>query len=52
MVETTAEGQNKDKRMKITEDSLRDLLDTIRCTKIQIIGVPEEERKTKGMRKF
>ena len=52
MVETTAEGQNKVKRMKRTEDSLRDLLDNIKCTKIQIIGVPEEERKIKGMRKF
>jgi len=51
MVETTAEGQNKVKRMKRTEDSLRDLLDNVKCTKIQIIGVPEEERKIKGMRK-
>ena len=52
MVKTTAEEQNKVKRMKRTQDSLRDLLDNIKCTKIQIIGVPEEERKIKGMRKF
>ena len=51
IVETTAEGQNKVKRMKRTEDSLRDLLDYVKCTKIQMIGVPEEERKIKGMRK-
>ena len=51
MVEITSEEQNKVKRMKITEDSLRDLWDNIKCTNIQIIGVPEEEGK-KGMRKF
>ena len=32
MVEITAEEQNKVKRMKITEDSLRDLWDNIKCT--------------------
>ena len=52
MVEKTAEEQNKVKRMKRAEDSLRDLLGNIRRTKIQIIGVPEEKRKIKGMRKF
>ena len=45
MVEITSEGQNKVKRMKRTEDSLRDLRDNIKCTNIQIIGVPEEEKK-------
>ena len=34
MVEITAEEQNKVKRMKRTEDSLRDLWDNIKCTKI------------------
>ena len=48
---TTAE-QNKDKRMKRTEDSLRDLWDNIRCTNIRIIGVPEEEEKKKGTEKI
>ena len=43
MVEITAEEQNKEKRMKTTEDSLRDLRDNIKRTNIQIIGVPEEE---------
>ena len=43
MVELTSEEQNKVKRMKRTEDSLRDFWDNIKCTNIQIIGVPEEE---------
>ena len=34
--------------MKRTENSLRDLWDHIKCTNIQIIGVPEEEEKKKG----
>ena len=45
MVETTSEEQNKVKRMKITEDRLRDHWDNIKCTNILIIGVPEEEKK-------
>ena len=48
MVEITSEEQNKVKRMKRTEDSLRDLWDNIN---IQIIGVPEEEKK-KGYEKI
>ena len=47
MVEITSEEQNKGKRMKRTEDSLRDLWDNIRYTNTQIIGVPEEEEKKK-----
>ena len=45
MVEITFEEQNKVKRMKRTEDSLRDLWDNIKCNNIQIIGVPEEKRE-------
>ena len=45
MVEITSEEQNKVKRMKSTKDSLRDLWDNIKHTNIQIIGVPEEEKK-------
>ena len=47
MVEITPEEQNKVKRMKRTEDSLRDLWDNIKCTNHQTIGVPEEEEKKK-----
>ena len=52
MVEITSEEQNKVKRMKRTEDSLRELLDNIKCTNIRIIGVPEEEEKQKGYEKI
>ena len=52
MVEITSEEQNKVKRMKRTQDSLRDLWDNIKCTNIWIIGVPEEEEKKKGYEKI
>ena len=38
--------------MKRTKDSRRDLWDNIKHINIRIIGVPEEERKRKGMIKF
>ena len=52
MVEITAEEQNKVKRMKTTEESLKDLWDNIKCTNIQIIGVPAEEEKKKEYEKI
>ena len=53
MVEITSEEQNKIKRMKRTEEnSLRDLLDNIKCTNIRVIGVSEEEEKKKGYEKI
>ena len=52
MVEITSEEQNKVKRMKRTEDRLRDLWDNIKCTNIQIIGVPEKEEKNKEYEKI
>ena len=48
---TTAE-QNKEKRMKRIEDSLKDLRDNIKHTDIRIIGVPKEEEKKKGIEKI
>ena len=52
MVEITSEEQNKVKRIKGTEDSLRYHWDNIKCTNIWIIGVPEEEEKKKGYEKI
>ena len=52
MVEITSEEQNKIKRMKRTEDCLRDLWDNIKRTNIWITGVPEEEKKKKGYEKI
>ena len=51
MVEITSKEQNKVKRIKRTEDSLRDLWNNIKHTNIWIIGVPEEEKK-KGYEKI
>ena len=52
MVEITSEEQNKAKRMKITEDSLRELWDNIKLTSIRIMGSQKKKRKRKGMRTF
>ena len=46
-MEITATEQNKEKRMRRTEDNLRDLWDNIKHTNIRIIWVPEEEEKKK-----
>ena len=48
MVEFTALEQNKEKRMKRYEDSLRDLWDNNKCTNIRIIGDPQGEEREKG----
>ena len=52
MVEFTAMEQNKEKRMKRNEDSLRDLWGNIKCNNIHIIGVPEGEEREKGTEKI
>ena len=52
MVEITSMEQNKEKRMKRNEDSLRSLWDNIKCTNICIIGVPEEEREKEDEKIF
>ena len=46
MVEITTTEQNKEKRMKRIEDSLRDLWDNMKCTNIWIIGVPEKKKES------
>ena len=48
ILEITITRQNKEKRMKRIEDSLRDHWDNIKCTNIRITGVPEEEEAKKG----
>ena len=52
MVEFTAAEQNKEKRMKRNEDSLRDLWDNIKRNNIRIIRVPEGEEREKGHEKI
>ena len=52
MVEITSEEQNKVKRMKRMEDSLRDFWDNIKHTNIQILGVPEEKERKKEYEKI
>ena len=52
MVEFTAVEQNKEKRMKRNENSLRDFWDNIKCTNICIIGSPGGEDREKGAEKI
>ena len=52
IVEITTAEQNKEKRMKRNEDSLRDLWDNIKRNNIRIIGIPEGEEKKKGTEKI
>ena len=52
IVEISTTEQNKGKRMKRIEDSLRDRWDNIKRTNIRIIGLPEEEEKKKGTEKI
>ena len=52
MVEFTAVEQNKEKRIKRNESTLRDLWDHIKHINICIIGVPEGEEREKGPKKI
>ena len=45
MVEINESERKKEKRIKRNEVNLRDLQENIKCSNIQIIGVPEEEKK-------
>ena len=51
MVEINDAERIKEKRIKRNEDNLRDLWDNVKCPDIQIIGVPEEDKK-KGYEKI
>ena len=52
MVEITFEEQNKVKRMKIIENSIRYIWDNLKRSNIRTIGVSEEEDKKKGYTKI
>ena len=52
VVEFTAVEQNKEKRVKRNEESLRDFWDNIKHNNIYIMGVPEGEEREKGPEKI
>ena len=52
MVDINESERKKEKRIKRNEDNLRDLQESVKCTNIQIIGVPEEEDKKKDHEKI
>ena len=45
MVEINETKNKKEKQIKRNEDTLRDLQDNMKCSNIQIIGVPEDKKK-------
>ena len=47
MVEISAAELNKEKRIKRNDSTVIELWDNIKCTNIQIIGVPDEDEKEK-----
>ena len=51
-MEITTTEQNKEKRVKTIEGSLRDHWDNIKWTSIRIIGAPAEEERKKGSEKI
>ena len=51
-MEIIAAEQNKEKKMKRIEESLRDFWGNIKLTNIRIIGVQKKKRKRKGLRKY
>ena len=45
IVEINESEKKKGKLIKINEDNLRDLQDSVKCPNIQIIGVSEEDKR-------
>ena len=53
LVEITDAEQKREKGLKTNEESLRELWDnSVKCTNIRIIGVPEGEEREKGTEKI
>ena len=52
MVEINEAERKKEKWIKRNEDNLRDLWDNVKCPNIQIIGVPEEDKKKRPRGKY
>ena len=52
LVETTDAEQKREKRLKRTEDSLREIWDDVKCTNNCTIGVPEREERAKRAEKI
>ena len=52
MVEITSEEQNKVKRMKRIDDTIRYLWDNLKRSNMRTIKVPEEAEKKKGYKKI
>ena len=50
-IETIPYGEQNRKKIKKDEQSLRDMCDTIKYTKIFIMGVPEKEKR-KGQKEY
>ena len=52
LVEIIDAEQNREKRLKTNEESLRELRNDVKCTNIHIIGVPEGEEREKETEKI
>ena len=52
LMEITDVEQKREKRLKINEDSLRELWDNVKYTNIHIMGCQKEKRKRKGQKKI
>ena len=44
--------KNEEKRIQKNEERLRNLQDILKCSNIQIIGVPEGKRKSKKLKTY